>query len=538
VLLLLISVCAAQEPPGARQQFADVAQKLRAFPPDQEFAATGNSGSLGGPPMDFARSHGFGWPKTPGTEEYQALMQKQYPVPFLLSLLKDHDAKIRTLAAAALVAKGDPRLQRYLAPLVNDQSPTFDVLTFPLTDNYVPPHYTPQTVAMVALQLTQKLNKEAFDQYWAIHGNRDYCADWFLWQFHRAQFVPLARQAIQSVPSPDRELIILWIGSGRSDFANERYEGYSEAELLDAARRLGRQNLVAVLRKEPPTTDPDILHPKWPTATFEHYSEMGHFLLAHAKDLLAASDAEALLALEIAERKTRSWTPVTNADNDQGPAYREWWAIAAAGLRSEDADAILDVAQNRWPDAGNIPLGRWDIRGPSALPKILQWFDRSPAAKESLAKAIYLAKPNEHYEPIVAAILASANRLQSTELPMFTFAELKAQWKTHDLDKGFVDWVYSQPYESVRTCCGRGGVVRIAGVGRQLALDPRFSKADAQLLVDIEQSAPMKLSHSDSLRLDQLLREINFGERSDAPPPILQEIRNLVLKGVRSAQPI
>jgi hypothetical protein len=532
---LLLSVCAAQEPPGARQQFADVAQKLRAFPPDWEFAGTGNSGFLGGPPMDLARPHGFAWPGTPGTAEYQALMQKDYPVPFLLSLLKDPDAKIRTLAAAALVAKGDPRLQRYLAPLVDDQSLTFDVLTFPLTDNYVPPQYAPQTVAMAVLQLTQKVNREAFDQYWATHDNRDYCADWFLWQFHRPQFAPVARHAIQDVPSPDRELIILWIGSGRSDFANERYVGYSEAELLDAAKHLGRQDLLAVLRKQPPTTDPDILHPKWPTSSFEHYSEMGHFLLAHAKDLLAPSDCEALLALEIAERKTRSWAPVTNADYDQGPAYREWWPIAAASLRPDEADAILDVAQTRWPDTGNISLARWDIRGPSALPKILQWFDSSPAAKESLAKAIYLAKPNEQYEPIVAAILASKERLLSAGLPMFTFAELKAQWKAHDLDRGFVDWVYAQPYESVRTCCGRSGVVRIARVGRQLALDPRFSTADASLLVDIEQSAPMKLSHSESLRLDQLLRDIKFGERSDAPASTLGEIRTLVLKGAHSA---
>lgn len=126
---LLSSGCVAQEPPGARQQFAEVAKKLRAFPPDRKFY------SIPSTPIGLETEFANGWPVTPGTAEYQRLMQTDYPIPFLLSLLKDDDPKIRTLAAAALVAKGDPRLQRYLALLVADQSPTFDVIITPPTDN-------------------------------------------------------------------------------------------------------------------------------------------------------------------------------------------------------------------------------------------------------------------------------------------------------------------------------------------------------------------------------------------------------------------
>lgn len=477
--------------------------------------------------MDLTRAHAFGWPVTPGTTEYQALMATDYPVPFLLSLLKDPDPKIRTLAAASLVAKGDPRLQRYLAPLVGDQSATFDVLTFPLTDNYMPPQYSPQTVAMATLQLTEKLTKQAFDQYWAVHANREYCADWFLWQFHRPQFAAVARQQIQSVPSPYRELIILWIGKGRSDFANQRYVGYSDAELLAAAKRLGHDNVLAVLRNQPPTTDPDLLQNSGlGTTAYLHYSEMGHFLLAHAKDVLVPSDANTLLELETTER---------NVKNPQVPTYREWWPIAAASLRPKEANAILDAAETRWPNAPNIQLARWGIQGPASLPKILQRFYSSPQAQQQLPLAIERADPNDSYKPLVEAILSSDGRLKINGEAMYRFAQLARQWKAN-FDSRFMDWVYAQPPDADRGWGARRElVVRVSGVARKLVLDPKFDKADGQLLYAIEQSlvGTLHLTREQSVRLDQLIREIDFGNQPSTPEPTLREIRNLLRQGVR-----
>lgn len=514
--------CFAQEPAGARQQFAEVAKKLGAFPPDRKFY------SIPGTPIGLGMEFANGWPVTPGTAEYQHLMQTDYPVPFLLSLLKDGDPKIRTLAAGSLVAKGDPRLQRYLAPLVADQSLTFDVIITEPTDNYTPPHYAPQTVSMAALQLAEKPSKETFEQYWAVHANREYCADWFLWQFHRPQFAPVARQQIQNVPSPDRELIILWIGKGRRDFANERYAGYSEAELLAAEKQLGRDNVLAVLRNQSPTTDPDILHNGGPgTTAYEHYSEMGHFLLAHAKDVLDPSDAEALFDLETTER---------NIKNPQVPTYREWWPIAAASLRPKEADAILDAAQIRWPNAPNIQLARWDIEGPASLPRILQWFYSSPQAQQQLPLAVERADPNDSYKSLVAAILASDGRLKINGEAMYRFAVLVKKWNTN-FDAQFIDWVYAQPADPHPELARppRELVVRTSGVARKLVLDPRFSKADGQLLYVIEQSlvGTLHLTKEQSLQLDQLIREIDFGVRPSPPTATLQEIRNLLRKGVR-----
>jgi hypothetical protein len=379
---------------------------------------------------------------------------------------------------------------------------------------------------MAVLNLVEKPTEESFDRYWAIHATREYCADWFLWQFRHYEFSSVARQGIQTVPSPDRELIALWIGTGRSDFPNERYSGYADVELLAAAKHLGRENVLAVLRNRPPTADPDILHHGGAGSnSFQHYSEMGHFLLAHTKELLESSDADALLDLETAERARK---------NSQEPDYREWWPIAAASLRPQEADAILEAAAERWPEAGNISLARWDIRGRVALPRILQRFYSSPAAQDSLAYAIYMAKPNDSYQALVAAILASDVRLKIDGEPMFKFAELKQEWKA-GFDASFVDWIFAQPPDLDRGWGARRElVVRTSGVARKLVLDPRFSKADAQLLCAIEQSlvGSLKLTKAQSTRLDQLIREIDFGNRQNPPASSLQEIGNLLRLGI------
>jgi hypothetical protein len=97
--------------------------KLRAFPPDRKFFAymprlsVDDLPRVSGPPMDMEVDIANGWSVPSGTTEYRALLRTDYPTPFLLSLFKDADPKIRTFAAAALLAKGDLRLQLDLAPL-------------------------------------------------------------------------------------------------------------------------------------------------------------------------------------------------------------------------------------------------------------------------------------------------------------------------------------------------------------------------------------------------------------------------------------
>jgi len=534
LIALPLPGCAAQVPSSVQEQFAKVAEQLRAFPPDHKFyvspSTPGSAPAVDGTPMDLRMELANGWPVTPGTAEYQHLMHADYPVPFLLSLIGDPAPKVRTLAAAALVAKGDPRLQRHLGPLLDDQSQTFDVIATLPTDNYMPPHYVPQTVAAAVLRLVEKPSKGSFDTYWAIHGNREYCADWFLWQFHRPEFASLARQGILNVPSPERELITLWIGSGRSDFQNARFPGYSDAELLAAAKLLGRMNVLSVLRNQPPTTDPDILHSGGSgTEAQQHDYEMSLFLLSHAKDLLDASDADTLLDLEVAEK---------NRTNPQTFAYRERWPIAAASLRPKQADAILNAAETRWPDVPNIQLARWDDKGPASLPKILSWFYRSARTQQELALAIVRVDPNDDYKSLVAAILASDGRLQISGEAMYRFATLKRKWKA-DFDAQFVDWVFAQPPDPDLAIMGppRQLVVQVSGVSQELVRDPRFGNADGQLLYVIEQCliGDLKLRHAQSIRLDQLINQVYSQHPQTAPESTLQEIRTLLRSGVQGS---
>jgi len=537
-LALFVARCAAQSPPIAQQQFEDVAAKLRAFPPDRKFYAEGVPAKSGerifgsservfGPSMGLDMEHRSGWPVTPGLADYQALISADYPVPFLLSLLKDPNPRIRTLAAAALVAKGDVRLQQNLAPLVRDQSATFDAIVAPLTDMYRPPHYAPQTVGTAILLLVGMSSADAFDQYWAIHGGRDHCAGWFLWQFLHPAFASVAREEIQRLPSPDRELTILWIGKGDIHLSSRNYAGYSEDELLDAAKKLGRDNILATLRGEAPTTDPDILQLQGHNdVLYDRQAAIGHFLLAHAKVLLNASDADTLLGLETAER---------NIKNPQHPAYREWWPIAAANLRPKDADTILGAAEIRWPHYGDIQLARWDTHGRAALPKILEEFYTSPNAEEALAVAIHDADPNNSYQSLVDAILASDGHLHISGKAMYHFGQLARNWKV-SFDREIVDWVYAQPPDADlgSWTTPRDLVVRSSRVARKLILDPRFSHADGQLLYVIEQSnLELALNHAQDVRLNQLIMQLHSQHPKSDPEPILEETRALLREGVR-----
>jgi hypothetical protein len=503
-------------PANVKNQFLELAQRLRSFPPEVL------GGDFGHDYVDLPFSESGRLGATPGAVEYQGLLQSNHPVPILLSLIKDPDPKIRTLAAAALTAKGEPRLQQYLGPLLEDQSRTFDVMWRPEVDNYVPIRSSPQTVASTVLRLVEYRNKADFDRYWAIHRNREYCADWFLWQLRHKQFAPLAPRDIQSVPSPDREMITLWIGVGGWPL---HYDGFPEADVMAAAKRLGREHILAVLRGQPPGTDPDIkpVNKGWPPG--EPYYVMGKFLLSHASNFLTPSDADMLLTLEDEERKQNDWHELR---------YEELWLIAAASLRPDRADQILDEAERSYPGRADIPLARWDIEGPSSLPKVLRWFYGPNDSKERLAVAILGAQPNDQYKLLVEAILASPQKLRISSEAMYRFAEFAQKTKAK-FDRQFVDWIYAQPsdypYPGRSDYQSRTGVVKMTGVARELVRDSRFSRADVGLLCVVKQclaGTVSKLSPVQSARLDSLVGDIDPNLPLNTPESKLQEIRSLL----------
>ena len=502
-------------PANIKSQFVRVAQGLGSFPPPRELSEPSVVDPNGN------------WPKnTPGASEYRNLIQNNYPVPILLSLLQDRDPKIRTLAAATLVAKGEPRLQRYLGPLLDDHSQTFNEMQLPLSgDPSVKIQFLPQTVATAVLRLVEYPNKAAFDQYWAIHANREYCADWFLWQLRHKQFAPLAVREIQSIPSPDREMIVLWIGTGGWPL---QYDGLPQAEVMTAAKQLGREHILAVLRGQPPGSDPDIkpINTGWQPG--DQYYVMSRFLLSHAKDLLLPSDADLLLTLEADERKRNDWHELR---------YEQSWLIAAASLQPDRADQILDEAERNYLGRADVPLARWAIEGPSSLPKVLHWFYGPNDSQERLATEILAAKPNEQYKPLVQAILASPQYLSICNEAMYRFAEF-AQNANANFDRQFVDWIYAQPadpYPGASDYHTRTGVIKTSGVARQLVRDSRFNRADVKLLYIVKEclhGSASNLSPEQSAKLDSLIKDIDWNLPLNTPESKLREIRSILRKSV------
>jgi hypothetical protein len=248
-------------------------------------------------------------------------------------------------------------------------------------------------------------------------------------------------------------------------------------------------------------------------------------LLAHAKDLLRPADADVLLRLEEAER---------NRKNSQEQAYGAWWPVAATSLRPKTAAFILDAAEKRYPEAPEIPLARWRIGGQKALPEILRWFYRSAKAQQQLTTAIELAEPNAQYEPVVEAILTSREWLRIHGEAMYRMAALARQWKV-DFDSRFVNWIFAQPPDPNPSLASppRRQVLQTSGLARKLVWDSRFLKADSQLLYGIEQClvGDLKLSKSESVRLDILIRGIDQTKPDSTSESALHELRSLLRQG-------
>src|SRR5271170_2512329 len=419
----------------------------------------------------------------------------------LVALLKAPDPKMRSLAVFALGRKNDPHLLAEIAPLQSDRSPSYRC---PLPVDYYPPNEpeswpsVPETVGDVAREVIHPYLEVSgytnFSDYWAHYGERKYSVAWFALDLGRAWDVfDLARPELEAIrsqvaqlPAPDRQWTILCLGTISSP--NNVTYPYSEDDLLHAASELDHDALIGLLDGRIQSSDPALAARTNP-AHYEPYwgwlQAMQNFVLLHARDLLQSSDADLLLHLA---------SPESEAKNSAGSGYR--WLIAAASLRPKSSTPILDEAEKRWPESPDVPLARWQVQGPASLPSVLRWFYQSPSGKnrtygpqESLALAIERARPNRSYEALVRAILTSDRRLSIDGAAMYRFASLARDWHAN-FDSLFIDWIYAQPPDAHPELMAppRALVVRVSGLSRKLVQDPRFLKADAQLLYDVEQS--------------------------------------------------
>ena len=76
--------------------------------------------------------------------------------------------------------------------------------------------------------------------------------------------------------------------------------------------------------------------------------------------------------------------------------------------------------------------------------------------------------------------------------------------------------------------------MKVSGLSRKLVQDPRFLKADAQLLHEIEQNLveTLNLNHSEAVRLGHLILKIDLKKPENTSESDRKEIRKLLRQAV------
>jgi hypothetical protein len=373
------------EPPDARAELEDFADKLKVFPPEGVAANQPDTRDLSGDQAE------------PYRKFLARIAGRKYEVQTLVDLLQHKNPRVRTLALAALFAREDPKLLPHIASLVNDKAETFptpEPIAVAAFAPKVEPPLRKQKVGEIARILLQvyldPTGFRSFDDYWARHKDRASCASWFAVQLYRAaggrtptpkerlEAVREVRQRIDQLPKADRAWTLLWLTDqpGTDVLATEE-------ELVAACKQLGPDNLVKMLQRQIPSDDPDVQPRK---INNYPYARMVRFVLKHATALLRPEDAEALLACE---RWERDYTKHDIAD----PTILPDWAIAAAQLQPEKAGPILKEAWDRTQGTHSFDA---DHRAALAL----AWWQRAAEGDPSLVvKWFYEESPQRGQSP-------------------------------------------------------------------------------------------------------------------------------------------
>lgn len=342
----------------------------------------------------------------------QRALDRRFPDSLLLGLLGHENPKVRTLAAAALFDRNDPKFLPALVPLCADPTPTFDghgkLDQFALRFSGVGPGDREQTVGKCAEKMLQFYLDEAgfaygvatpgqpgFQEYWQARKDRAYCAGWFDVQLKRAcsgttlitekglDRVRAVRAKIDRLPPEDAAWLLLWVRGDMEILPKDapvRTAFITEPERVEAARRLGPEKLLAMLQYRIPDDDPD-LQPR--QRSNAHYGAMIRFVLTHATELLRPEDSDALLACDRWE-----WDYLKHDRSD--PFLTTQWAIAAARLNPAQAAPILHAAIERYrggfygDQRAAAAVALWQLAGPTELDFLKEWFYReAPNPSES-----------------------------------------------------------------------------------------------------------------------------------------------------------
>ncbi len=324
------------------------------------------------------------------------LWDVRHTVDSWVALLEHPDARVRTLALAALFAREDPKLLPHLASRLEDKAQTFPHPSEPLSAHFLPPKFDAKALktqsvgeaaaSMIAFYMEHadghaphlKPTLADFKVYWDARKDRSHCASWYGVKLSRAsqgswplgksriERVRAVRAEIDKLPDVERAWVLLSLLERQG-----REHLISDQELEAAAKHLGRDRLLGLLRRQANTDDPD-----WTisqrTGTWGYILAV-QFVLTHADKLLRPEDGLTLLhyeAAEIASIRKGNSNPIQTAS----------WAIGAAQLQPDKASAILRDAFDRFQekhqtrDRAQLALALWRVRGPEEAQFLLDWF--------------------------------------------------------------------------------------------------------------------------------------------------------------------
>jgi hypothetical protein len=337
----------------------------------------------------------------------------------LRALLEDRDPRVRTLALGALFIREDPQDVPLIARLSSDSAATFTRLGMAGTSQpgRLPISYfeSPQTVGDVAQEMIRfylnaagrpslesvvtpfnrqrSLPPSAFDEYWAQRSSRARCASWFLVKMRRAtrqtsplqpEYEPDVRRVlaeIDALPPVERAWTLLYVRAdqGQIDVV------VPDAAVVNALRAVGPDALMTFLRREAPTDDPDV------RAGSAYRGSMTGLVLAHAPELLRASDADAVIASAEAYKGLQNNTMfVAAAGRLRGVENVE----RAADFLKEAIGAISVHRTLGASDQATLAFALWQMRGAAEDAFLVDWFytalpfDGSPSATEEFLRNV------------------------------------------------------------------------------------------------------------------------------------------------------
>lgn len=426
------------------------------------------------------------------------LAGSNYSASSLISLLSDPSPQVRTLALELLFRKQDPQFLPYIFERSSDNVNTFEHLVYYGFRANGPPasRRDPQTVADFAKASLGFFGVRGdFREFWAARKSRSY---WFGWLYSklslitgglptlnpgvRARLAPF-REELERLPDLDRNLYLIWLQCTFTEPALA-----DDAELSEAVRRLGRENVLAIAEGNPPGGDPDLL-PSWDVSRYWYTASI---VVRHATGVLRREDAPRIAA--VVDRERANLKQHGLSDTVISVSY----TIAQASLLPERASEILHAEIDRLAgpyhasDRGQLAAALLGLRGAEELNYVRDFFYGEPPTLASgpQAQRALIASLASGDSVLVDTLLDDERtKLLSPGLMAFIYEKFPQLRR-----KTLVDWFYAQRRDPRKMGNSIEYFLTIMelrnrdhGLMKELLIDPRLDSLPASALLELEQ---------------------------------------------------